>query len=135
VDALAGVARTRSEHLFPNAVPRLERRGLLQLSGQRRRRIRETCGGVGHGHLPHFRFAELSAEFESGDGSGAGNARHLRRRDLLHRRHPRPEAHEVFAEVLLKLAKELEQMGAHMLAIKDMAGLCKPAAARRWSRR
>ncbi len=29
----------------------------------------------------------------------------------------------------LKLAKELEQMGAHILAIKDMAGLCKPFAA------
>lgn len=28
------------------------------------------------------------------------------------------------------LAKELEQMGAHILAIKDMAGLCKPEAAR-----
>ena len=28
------------------------------------------------------------------------------------------------------LAKELESMGAHILAIKDMAGLCKPAAAR-----
>jgi pyruvate carboxylase len=28
------------------------------------------------------------------------------------------------------LAKELEAMGAHLLAIKDMAGLCKPAAAR-----
>lgn len=28
------------------------------------------------------------------------------------------------------LAKELESMGAHLLAIKDMAGLCKPAAAR-----
>jgi pyruvate carboxylase len=27
------------------------------------------------------------------------------------------------------LAKELESMGAHILAIKDMAGLCKPAAA------
>jgi pyruvate carboxylase len=27
------------------------------------------------------------------------------------------------------LAKELEKMGAHMLAIKDMAGLCKPYAA------
>ena len=27
------------------------------------------------------------------------------------------------------LAKELEKMGAHILAIKDMAGLCKPAAA------
>lgn len=29
------------------------------------------------------------------------------------------------------LAKQLEKMGAHMLAIKDMAGLCKPAAARK----
>jgi pyruvate carboxylase len=29
------------------------------------------------------------------------------------------------------LAKELEKMGAHFLAIKDMAGLCKPAAASR----
>ena len=27
------------------------------------------------------------------------------------------------------LARELEKMGAHILAIKDMAGLCKPAAA------
>src|SRR5437763_12610554 len=29
----------------------------------------------------------------------------------------------------LKLAKELERMGAHFLAIKDMAGLCRPYAA------
>ena len=29
----------------------------------------------------------------------------------------------------LKKAKELESMGAHILAIKDMAGLCKPQAA------
>ena len=29
----------------------------------------------------------------------------------------------------VRMAKELEQMGAHMLAIKDMAGLCKPYAA------
>ena len=26
----------------------------------------------------------------------------------------------------VKLAKELEKMGAHILAIKDMAGLCRP---------
>ncbi len=31
----------------------------------------------------------------------------------------------------IRLAKELEQMGAHILAIKDMAGLCKPYAAQR----
>lgn len=30
----------------------------------------------------------------------------------------------------VKLAKELEKMGAHMLAVKDMAGLCRPFAAR-----
>ena len=29
----------------------------------------------------------------------------------------------------VRLAKELERMGAHMLAIKDMAGLCRPYAA------
>lgn len=29
----------------------------------------------------------------------------------------------------VRLAKELERMGAHILAIKDMAGLCKPRAA------
>ena len=31
----------------------------------------------------------------------------------------------------VRLAKELEKMGAHMLAIKDMAGLCRPLAARK----
>ena len=30
----------------------------------------------------------------------------------------------------VELAKELEDAGAHILAIKDMAGLCKPYAAR-----
>jgi pyruvate carboxylase len=30
----------------------------------------------------------------------------------------------------LRLAKELERMGAHFVAIKDMAGLCRPFAAR-----
>jgi pyruvate carboxylase len=29
----------------------------------------------------------------------------------------------------VRMAKELEKMGAHMIAIKDMAGLCKPYAA------
>ncbi|RYG67902.1 pyruvate carboxylase, partial [bacterium] len=32
-------------------------------------------------------------------------------------------------EYYVKLAKELERMGAHFLAIKDMAGLCRPYAA------
>jgi len=31
----------------------------------------------------------------------------------------------------VKLAKELERMGAHLIAIKDMAGLCRPYAAQK----
>ncbi|WP_225919498.1 pyruvate carboxylase [Actomonas aquatica] len=31
----------------------------------------------------------------------------------------------------VRLAKELERMGAHMIAIKDMAGLCRPYAAQK----
>ncbi len=31
----------------------------------------------------------------------------------------------------IRLAKELEKMGAHMLCIKDMAGLCRPFAAKK----
>lgn len=41
-----------------------------------------------------------------------------------------PERSKYSLEYYVKLAKELEKMGAHILAIKDMAGLCKPAAAR-----
>jgi pyruvate carboxylase len=34
-------------------------------------------------------------------------------------------------EYYIRKAKEVERMGAHILAIKDMAGLCKPLAARK----
>ncbi len=40
-----------------------------------------------------------------------------------------PKRDKYSLKYYVKLAKELEKMGAHMLAIKDMAGLCKPAAA------
>ena len=40
-----------------------------------------------------------------------------------------PQRDKYSLKYYIKLAKELEKMGAHILAIKDMAGLCKPAAA------
>jgi pyruvate carboxylase len=46
--------------------------------------------------------------------------------DLLN---PRRDKYNL--EYYVSLAKELEQAGAHLLAIKDMAGLCKPYAAER----
>ncbi len=41
-----------------------------------------------------------------------------------------PNRNKYNLKYYIDLAKELEKMGAHILAIKDMAGLCKPAAAR-----
>lgn len=42
-----------------------------------------------------------------------------------------PKRDKYSLEYYVNLAKELERMGAHILAIKDMAGLCKPFAARK----
>src|SRR6476620_6047421 len=41
-----------------------------------------------------------------------------------------PERSKYGLQYYVDLAKELEKLGAHILAIKDMAGLCKPYAAR-----
>ncbi|MEI6873317.1 MAG: pyruvate carboxylase, partial [Verrucomicrobiota bacterium] len=40
-----------------------------------------------------------------------------------------PKRSKYSLKYYIKLAKELERMGAHFLAIKDMAGLCRPYAA------
>ena len=87
VGSAAPIARADSEHLFSNALPRLERRGLFQLSRKCRRRFRQARRRVGHRYFPHVRFVELHAESPRGDGGRAGNARGLRGRRLLHRRH------------------------------------------------
>jgi len=42
-----------------------------------------------------------------------------------------PKRDKYTLQYYVDLAKQLESMGAHILAIKDMAGLCKPKAARK----
>ncbi|MEM7012135.1 MAG: biotin/lipoyl-containing protein, partial [Verrucomicrobiota bacterium] len=42
-----------------------------------------------------------------------------------------PKRDKYGLEYYVKMAKELEKMGAHILAIKDMAGLCRPFAAKK----
>ncbi|HYP14255.1 MAG TPA: pyruvate carboxylase subunit B, partial [Bryobacteraceae bacterium] len=42
-----------------------------------------------------------------------------------------PKRDKYSLQYYVRMAKELERMGAHVLAIKDMAGLCKPYAAER----
>ena len=41
-----------------------------------------------------------------------------------------PKRDKYSLKYYVKLAKELEKMGAHILAIKDMAGICRPLAAK-----
>lgn len=41
-----------------------------------------------------------------------------------------PKRQKYSLKYYVELAKKLEKLGAHILAIKDMAGLCKPAAAK-----
>ena len=42
-----------------------------------------------------------------------------------------PKRDKYSLKYYVKLARELEKMGAHLLAIKDMAGLCRPYAAQK----
>jgi pyruvate carboxylase len=42
-----------------------------------------------------------------------------------------PKRNKYSLKYYVRLARELERMGAHFLAIKDMAGLCRPFAARK----
>jgi pyruvate carboxylase len=71
-----------------------------------------------------------------GDGGGAGDTtRVCEGRALLHRRHPRSEARQVRPQVLRPLAKELERMGAHMLASRTWPASAVPTPRRSWSRR
>ena len=53
----------------------------------------------------------------------------LRRHDLLHRRYSRPDRAKYDLKYYVSMAKELEAAGAHVLGLKDMAGLLKPASA------
>ena len=42
-----------------------------------------------------------------------------------------PQREKYPLQYYIRLGKELEKMGAHILCIKDMAGVCKPYAAER----
>ena len=83
-----------------------------------------------HRRLPDLRLAQRHRQHARGDG-GRARRHHgaVRGGHLLHRRHPRPGPHQVQPRLLRAHGRELVAMGAHILAIKDMAGLCKPYAA------
>ena len=82
---------------------------------------------AGHRHLPHLRFAELAAEHAGRHGGGArdrtGSAK---RPSATPATSSIPTRDKYSLNYYVRMAKELEKMGAHILAIKDMAGLLQP---------
>jgi pyruvate carboxylase len=131
------VAREGAEHLFPDALPRLERRRLLELPGQRRRRVSSNTPPTSGmdifrifdslNYLPNLKAAMERCEDTHAICEGGA---------LLHRRHPRSEARQVFAQVLRpKLAKELERW-ARTCSHQGHGRPCAVRSPRRsWSRR
>src|SRR6478609_8042945 len=92
--------REGAERLFSDAAAWGECGGVHELSRKCGDWIREARGGGGDGYLPGVRLAERPEEHEGRDGSRPGDARYLRRGHLLYGGHSRPEAEQVFAEVL-----------------------------------
>ena len=137
VGAAARAARAGPEHPVPDAAARRQRRRLHQLPGQRRRGVRRGGGRGRHRRLPHLRLAQLAAETcRSAIEAVRETGRDRRGGHLLHRRHRRPEAHQVRLKYYVELAKELEKRGRPHPGDQ---GHGRPAASRRaarcWSRR
>ena len=101
-DRLDAAARAHPQHPVPDAAARQQRRRLHELSRQRRPRVhqaqrRATASTSSASSTRSTATENMKVAMEAvRDGHDA----HLRGRDLLHRRHPRPEAHEVQPEVL-----------------------------------
>ena len=88
---------------------------------------------VGHRHLPDLRRPERRRADAAGHRGGPGDRQHHRRGGaLLHRR---PESTRTRTSTpsttTCKLAEKIVDAGAHILAIKDMAGLLRPPAAKK----
>ena len=122
--------RAHSEHPVPDAAPRQQHRGLHELSGQRRQAFIKKSGERGIdvfrvfdslNSTPNMKVAMDAVRRET---DSICEAAICYTGDILD-----PARTKYSLKYYVKMAKELEKMGAHMLAIKDMAGLCKPYAA------
>ena len=118
--------------LFQMLLARVQRRRLHELSRQRRQGVRHRGRRGRNRPVPRVRLAQLGPQHGALARGRPRGRRTLRSQHLLHRRHPRTRsAPSTTSQYYVDLAKELEKRGANLIAIKDMAGLCKPMAAER----
>ena len=116
----AADAAARPQHRRLHAVPG---RGHRRRSSRRRARPASTSSGSSTRSTTSSRCARRSRRC-------APPARRSPRRALLHQRPHRPGREALHARLLPAARRALVDAGAHMLAIKDMAGLLRAPAAR-----
>ena len=97
--------RGDAEHPAADAAARANARRLHQLSRQRRALLRAAGGEGRHRPLPRLRLPQLGREHARRDGRGARGRQALRRRHLLHRRHPRSAPAKYDLKYYVELAK------------------------------
>ena len=118
--------------LFQMLLRGLQRGRLHELSRQRRQGVRQGGGRRRHRPVPRVRLAQLGAQH-----GAVARGRPRGRGALRGRASATPATSSTQAgpsttsTYYVDLAKELEKRGANLIAIKDMAGLCKPMAAER----
>ena len=95
-------ARGHAEPPDPDAPARLQRRGLHELSRQRRPDLRASGRRVGHRRVPRLRQPQLGREHASRDGCGHRDGQGLRGHRLLYRRPARSRPCEVRLEILCR---------------------------------
>ena len=130
-ERLAADPRGGAEPPAADAAARRQRRRLHQLS--RQCRAASSSRQAAAGGIDLFRVFDCLNWVENMrvamDAVRRGGQA-LRGGDLLHRRHPRSGAAEIRPQILCRRwPSELEAAGAHIIGVKDMAGLLKPAAA------
>jgi pyruvate carboxylase len=129
---LARAARAHPEHLFPDALPRLATRSATRIIPPMSSRVSSSTRP--RRGIDIFRIFDslnytpnMKAAMEAVQETHAiCEAAICYTGDILD-----PKRAKYSLKYYVKLAKELERMGAHFLAIKDMAGLCRPYAAQR----
>ena len=129
------VRERRAQHPDADAAARRQRRRLHQLSRQcgevlrraRRRRAASTCSASSTASTGSRTCASRSTRWSR-------PARSPKARSATPATSSIRTAPNTTSNIMSALAKELEAAGAHILGLKDMAGLLKPAAAQRADR-
>src|SRR5687767_765890 len=126
----AAVARDDAQSPFADVASLSQCCGLQQLSRQRGGAFRRTGSRKRHRSFPSLRFSQLVENMKVAMNAVLKTGRILEAAICFTGDFLDPKRSKYDLDYYLRMARALEREGAHVLAIKDMAGLLKPEAAR-----